>query len=159
MSLSFFEDVVVDHGALAHLQDVALMAAVALQEASQRRPQIAAVNLARCAGPFADDLADHVIRLAANQRELGEALLALAATAATASVDARSEQARREQFRMDYHEARAAEVLAEAAKAAAMAGVTAAVTGTASGDVRGAAGTTAPLAPVVAAGWNPGAPL
>lgn len=114
----FLEDVAVDHAALAHLQDVALLTAMRLQEASQLRPQIAARNLARCAGPFAEDLADHVLRLADHHLELADALVALAATAATASRDAQQEQVRRVQLRIDYQEAQAARALDQFATAA-----------------------------------------
>ncbi len=125
----FFEDVVVDHGALAHLQEVALHTATRLQEASQRRPQIAARNLARCAGPFAEDLADHVIRLANRHLELAEALVTLAATASSASAEAQQEQARRELLRTEYRAAQAAEALARSAASAVSATITAAAPG------------------------------
>jgi hypothetical protein len=143
MSMWFFEDVDVDHGALAHLHDVALRTATRLQEASQRRPQIAARNLARCAGPFAEDLADHTIRLANHHRELAEALVTLAATAASAAREAQREQARREQLRLDYRATQAAEALADAAAAA--------LTGTMTAPAASAAAMAGP--------WNPEAPL
>lgn len=114
----FFEDVAVDHGALARLHDVALFTAARLQQASQQRPMIAAHHLARCAGPFADDLANDVIRLAARHAELAEALLQLAASASTASVDAQQEQARRVQLRVEHESAQAARALAQAASGA-----------------------------------------
>jgi hypothetical protein len=96
MTLPWFaEDLVVDHAALEQLGDVAGRTATVLEETATARLRIGAEGLARCAGPYAEDLADALGRVAAAERALAAACRRLAALALARSAEARREQARR----------------------------------------------------------------
>ena len=92
-------DVVVDHVALEQLSEVATRTALVLDDTATSRLRVGAAGLARCAGPFAEDLADALGRMAAAERALAAACRHLAALAAETSAAARQEQARREALR------------------------------------------------------------
>ena len=93
------EDVAVDHATLEQLGDVAARIADVLEDTATSRLRIGAAGLARCAGPYAEDLADSLGRVAAAERSLASACRDLAALAAERSVTARQEQARRDALR------------------------------------------------------------
>lgn len=110
----FFAAVPIDAAALASLRAVALGAASALDAAADRRLRSATVGLARCAGPFADDLAEALLRAAARDRALADDCRDLAARAATAVDAGAAEQVRRRTLQDVYR----AELERDAARAA-----------------------------------------
>lgn len=91
----FFDPVPVDHAALDELRRAAEQAADAFDRAADERLAAAALRLRWCAGPFADDLADEVVRVAADDRALADACRVLAAGAAAAADAATAELHRR----------------------------------------------------------------
>ena len=95
----FAEDPVVDHATLEQLGDVATRTAIVLEETATARLRVGAEGLARCAGPYAEDLADALGRVAAAERALASACRRLADLAASRSTTARQEQTRRDALR------------------------------------------------------------
>ncbi|MEZ5233093.1 MAG: hypothetical protein AB7W59_29590 [Acidimicrobiia bacterium] len=91
----FYDEVAVDHAALFALQQAATAAAAAVERAAAERLRTASQHLRYCAGPYAEDLADAVLRAGAVDGDLIERCLALAAQAVAAGDAARTEQARR----------------------------------------------------------------
>ncbi len=95
----FFDDAAVDHAALDELARAAAAAAMILDDSAHERLRLGAARLLFCAGPFADDLADDLIRRSAEARELAEQCRRLANAAIGAGQAARTEQSRREGLR------------------------------------------------------------
>ena len=98
----FFEDATVDHAALEELGRVAAAAALLLDDSAAERLRLGAARLAFCAGPFADDLADELVRRSAEARDLADQCRGLLSSVVAAGEDARAEQARRDGLRDTY---------------------------------------------------------
>ena len=120
----FFADTRVDHAALELLHQAAAQAGRVLEAAGQSRLHSGTRHLARCAGPFADDLAAEILRRAARDEQLAEQCHRLAQLALDAADAARAEQVRRESLR-DVFTAEVARDRQAAARAAAPAGTAA----------------------------------
>jgi len=114
----FYEDVAIDRAALAWLTTVALQTATALDDTATEYLRSGVAGLGRCAGPFAEHLADSVSRRAARQAELAGSCRRLAQQAAQAGVDARTEQLHRLALRDAYEAERHRDDHAAAATAA-----------------------------------------
>jgi len=110
----FFDPVLVDHAALDELRHAALRTATALEGSADERIAAAGLRLRWCAGPFADDLADEVLRADGEDRALADACRALAAAADAAGDAALAEQRRR----LELQDAYRAELARDAARAA-----------------------------------------
>lgn len=132
----FFDDVAVDHLALSELAQAADGAAVALETVAAQRLAGAAERLRCCAGPYAEDLVDALVRADGDDADLVAACRALAAAARAASDQAVAEQ----RHRLALQDTYTAELARDAARAVAAGsgtGTAGTVTGAEAGTVVG----------------------
>lgn len=87
-----FQDVEVDLDALEWLATVSRRTAAILEQIAEDRRRAVATRLARCRGPFAEQVQDQVLRCAAEEVALAERCRRLAELALDAAVAARRDQ-------------------------------------------------------------------
>ena len=94
----FFQNVGVDFEALDWLVTISRRTASTLEQVAEDRRRAAAAKLARCRGPFVQQLQDQVLRRAAEELALAERCRRLAEVALDAAAAASRDQAERLQL-------------------------------------------------------------
>ena len=137
----FYDNTAVDYAALHTLVEVAQAAGTALEGTARTRLRCGATNLARCAGPFAEDLAAQLERSTRRDEELAQRCRRLAQLADQASQEAWADELHRDALRGDHEAALLVQAGVDALRVAASV-----LVGTAPPAVTGSGASPAPLA-------------